>query len=321
MKFTETLPKCWRCGHATVLDERVRPNEGKTHTLFFIRCGDPDCHSTGHVRQDKPGPWRLLQKSADSWSVGFKCPECGTPVEFKKRRRRADCPGCGCRVDRDGKTGVECDHCGKFHWTESSKGWCTLYKTLRGELGKELPTGFPEGSKEPPPWGDINAWNDIRDGMLGRDSHTCQDCGRCEMDILGDIMEAHGHPRDMSPMDVHDREMSKEISTNMALEVHHIVPRVAGGTNHPENLITLCRACHRARHDAIGDGYHPHFKVSLAIIRDDVVGEERAALLAGDHPILDQIHREKELRALPERERRLLTDIEAGAQKTLEVDG
>jgi len=319
MKPPTDLPKCWRCNHATLIDDRVEPREGKTHTLFFIRCGDPNCRATGHVSQDKPGPWRLLQKSKDSWMVGFKCPECGTPVEFKKRRRRADCPGCGCRVDRDGKTGVECDHCGRFHWTESSKGWCTLYKTLRGELGKELPTALPEGSKEPPPWGDINAWNDIRDGMLGRDAHTCQDCGIKESGLWGAFLEAKGLPPDTKGSDL-PYEVSGEMAVWTTLEVHHIVPRVAGGTNHPENLITLCRACHRARHDAIGDGYHPYFKVSLAIINDDVVGEERAALLAGDHPIIDQVNREKELRALPERERRLLTDIEVGAQQILEVD-
>jgi len=32
------------------------------------------------------------------------------------------------------------------------------------------------------------------------------------------------------------------------LEVHHIKPRAAGGKNRPENLITLCSACHRLWH-------------------------------------------------------------------------
>lgn len=30
-----------------------------------------------------------------------------------------------------------------------------------------------------------------------------------------------------------------------ALDVHHIVPVAAGGTNNPENLLTLCISCHR----------------------------------------------------------------------------
>lgn len=34
------------------------------------------------------------------------------------------------------------------------------------------------------------------------------------------------------------------------LEVHHRVPRARGGTNRPDNLVTLCAACHRLRHEA-----------------------------------------------------------------------
>jgi hypothetical protein len=35
------------------------------------------------------------------------------------------------------------------------------------------------------------------------------------------------------------------------LDVHHVVPREHGGTNDPENLITLCAACHRMVHDRV----------------------------------------------------------------------
>ncbi len=33
------------------------------------------------------------------------------------------------------------------------------------------------------------------------------------------------------------------------LEVHHLVPRSAGGENKPENLVTLCASCHRLLHE------------------------------------------------------------------------
>jgi len=36
------------------------------------------------------------------------------------------------------------------------------------------------------------------------------------------------------------------------LEVHHIVPRSRGGSNRAENLVTLCAACHRLRHERGG---------------------------------------------------------------------
>ena len=33
------------------------------------------------------------------------------------------------------------------------------------------------------------------------------------------------------------------------LEVHHIVPRLQGGGNGPDNLVTLCGSCHRLFHE------------------------------------------------------------------------
>ena len=56
----------------------------------------------------------------------------------------------------------------------------------------------------------------VRSEVLARDHHRCQapGCGRTRF-----------------------------------LEVHHIVARKAGGTNHPENLVTLCGACHRLWHE------------------------------------------------------------------------
>ena len=40
------------------------------------------------------------------------------------------------------------------------------------------------------------------------------------------------------------------------LEVHHRIPRSRGGSNRPDNLITLCSACHQATHDH-EPGAHP----------------------------------------------------------------
>lgn len=53
-------------------------------------------------------------------------------------------------------------------------------------------------------------WN-VREYVLHRDSHTCQNC--------------------------------KDKSKNIILEVHHIVSRQIGG-DRPDNLITLCKTCH-----------------------------------------------------------------------------
>lgn len=36
-------------------------------------------------------------------------------------------------------------------------------------------------------------------------------------------------------------------------EVHHIVPISQGGTNEPDNLMSLCRSCHEKIHYKLGD--------------------------------------------------------------------
>ena len=58
-----------------------------------------------------------------------------------------------------------------------------------------------------------NFWN-IREYVLYRDGHKCQHCGK----------------------------------SNTILNVHHITPKADGGTNRPDNLITLCESCHNAYH-------------------------------------------------------------------------
>jgi len=63
---------------------------------------------------------------------------------------------------------------------------------------------LPEGSREP----ETRTWSWMRQLCLIRDGYTCRSCA----------------------------EASKE--------VHHIIPRSQGGTNHLQNVITLCERCH-----------------------------------------------------------------------------
>lgn len=61
-----------------------------------------------------------------------------------------------------------------------------------------------------------------------RDNFTCQDCG-----------EIHNY--------VNEHGMNIPVDDGQ-LEVHHIIPLSKGGGNEPENLITLCKRCHKERH-------------------------------------------------------------------------
>ena len=59
-------------------------------------------------------------------------------------------------------------------------------------------------------------WREVRAVVLARDNRRCKQCG--------------------------------EICSDGEADVHHLVPRAAGGMDDPANLITLCDGCHAARH-------------------------------------------------------------------------
>ena len=46
-----------------------------------------------------------------------------------------------------------------------------------------------------------------------------------------------------------DNHRCTQCGATSDLEVHHIVPRAEGGTNDPDNLVTLCANCHSDSHD------------------------------------------------------------------------
>lgn len=77
------------------------------------------------------------------------------------------------------------------------------------------PTGSVEESSIP-----LNVAKTI---ALERDDYKCRICG-------------------MSPL-VSEKDGSYD-KLRVEVEVHHIIPKIAGGTNSTKNLVTLCKACH-----------------------------------------------------------------------------
>src|SRR5262245_14529942 len=59
-------------------------------------------------------------------------------------------------------------------------------------------------------------WINIREAILRRDNYKCVECGAACRASEGDV--------------------------------HHLLPRSAGGTDEPSNLVTLCDGCHAAHH-------------------------------------------------------------------------
>ncbi|RPJ53885.1 MAG: HNH endonuclease [Methanobacteriota archaeon] len=65
----------------------------------------------------------------------------------------------------------------------------------------------------------VYSWPCLCAEVLAREKFTCQDCGKRYPDDL-----------DRPP------------------EIHHVIPVAKQGSNRPENLMALCRECHRKIH-------------------------------------------------------------------------
>jgi 5-methylcytosine-specific restriction endonuclease McrA len=120
------------------------------------------------------------------------------------------------------------------------EAWFSTKAALK-MLRQELPEGrryYTEGTTDPPY--DQHAselvrrlvWQKLQSAILRRDKYRCQDCG----------LDFKGRRRK-----VFDAGLKKGRGgyRQESLEVHHIIPRFEGGSDHPGNLKTLCPRCHR----------------------------------------------------------------------------
>lgn len=98
----------------------------------------------------------------------------------------------------------------------------------------EVPSWRREGGSEPTPltWWQAKRRVFMRDSTKEGDNPwnwhpSCQVCGRQSLRTVDDLLSS------LSPGNID------------SFEVHHIIPRVRGGTEDPGNLITLCGRCHK----------------------------------------------------------------------------
>jgi len=121
---------------------------------------------------------------------------------------------------------IPCEACGGMHREERAHQTClSWHRFLALYRSNEARTWRLEGTTEAyltlettsDLYGPIRdwLWNRIKRYIRRRDGGRCTDCG----------------------IEVKRRGVSYEI--------HHIIPRSRGGTEHPANLRTLCSKCHR----------------------------------------------------------------------------
>ena len=123
-----------------------------------------------------------------------------------------------------------CAHCGGRHRQGSGSehlcvawsGYKLLLKEARCNHAKHLEgTTLPCYPADAPAWMPRVLWPKVKASILRRDGYACQDCGAVFRGGAG-VRRKRG-----------------------SLEVHHLIPRSRGGSDHPLNLKTLCPSCHR----------------------------------------------------------------------------
>lgn len=178
--------------------------------------------------QDRPRRGSLCLREYHTWILGG---ELGTEPELRMCDAKIE-KNCGHRA-WDHKTSLEvvsgrssfvgrCVRCRKRH--------STLFDFKRCLISHEIQNAFEknggwnvEGSREHlshetmPLALRALGWREVRRRVLARDGSHCQECNKPLADI-----------------------------PSWFTEVHHIVPRERGGSDHPSNLKTLCVVCHRA---------------------------------------------------------------------------
>ena len=115
-----------------------------------------------------------------------------------------------------------CPRCGRRHPTLFEYKRCLVSSDIHKAF-EESGRWSKEGSRDHlphenmPPALKAYGWKEVRKRVLARDGSLCQECNKPLADI-----------------------------PSWFTEVHHIVPRERGGSDHPSNLKTLCVVCHRA---------------------------------------------------------------------------
>jgi 5-methylcytosine-specific restriction protein A len=136
-----------------------------------------------------------------------------------------------------------CPYCKRRHRNGSTaKRLCEDWHSVKAVL-KEMRTNRPggklffENGTTLLPYGPDTPdlvrqliWMRLKGAVARRDRYTCQDCG----DSFGRIRRK-----------VFDKDLRGGSYRWESLEVHHIVPRAKGGSDHPANLKSLCPECHR----------------------------------------------------------------------------
>ena len=161
----------------------------------------------------------------------------------KKRENASKCPTCG-EVFRS-PTGMKVHH-NSIHGSSLGEGHVTMTCELCGDEYRRHASNA-EGSRfcsrecRDKNMSGVDTGSYPRSKAIERDNHTCQRCG--------------------------SRVTRFDKNDPPTAEVHHIIPKAAGGPDVLENLITLCPSCHQDAHARL-NRIHEEAPGTLDTLRD-----------------------------------------------------
>lgn len=205
------------------------------------------CHECGDEYKDLRKHWSLGSCSPEpgkSSRVEVSCDNCGKNHEewrYRVEKNGGSCCSLECRHENQ-KNGefVECAWCGN----EIYRASCQLNEM--GDYAIDHHFCDKECEKE------YKQHNWVREG------HPRWEGGKAGIDTVRNCLSNFSWYRIATWARQDTCQMCGDERDGRVLDVHHIVPVSAGGTNHPDNLITLCISCHRKAEQYTKKIVEPH---------------------------------------------------------------
>lgn len=134
-------------------------------------------------------------------------------------------------------TGV-CAYCGSPLPSSRRKYCCDLHEQLWWFKLFEQEISIP-GRRPTIP----GAWDYVRNAAIKLAGNKCQRCGKTDYDMKEEIRRRMaGNPQWVINLNINEL---------VYFEVHHRIPLYQGGNSQLDNLVVLCKECHKEAHREI----------------------------------------------------------------------
>lgn len=233
-----TPESCPDCGSGFETRHALRTHHGRMHdgTLDRVEVSCERCGDAFQVIKSRTETATFCSTECKKDQVTISCEWCGDEFSVAPSREdtarfcSTDCKGNWIGADPDRiaipieKSRVEkvCDYCGTEYEVQSYRASENRFCSADCQ-NQWMSQEYPDRTKgaDNPNWKRVKAgvgYQAVRQLLPGqwkqlRKEHTADSCAAC--------------------------------GATETLELHHIVPVLAGGLNEPWNLLTLCRECHQ----------------------------------------------------------------------------